>query len=154
MVGLFAELVPWSPSLVSATIAAVLAAWLAFYDMMATKVRLPQRGTLIPQEVFFRSHYIGFLRFGVEFGSGVRTLIPSASSYILLVWMLVLPTSFSHALAAGLAFGIGRSIGPLQAVFADDRYWSSDLARASRLVERSGSVLAAVVAIVAAVAMK
>jgi hypothetical protein len=152
MVGLLAELVPWSPSSGSAAIAAVLAISLAVHDLTAKKVRLPQRGTLIPQEVFFRSRSLGFLRFGVEFGSGVRTLIPSASSYILVVWMLVLPVSFGQALAGGLAFGIGRSIGPLQAVFADERHWSSDLAGTSRLVERFGSVLAVVGTTVVAVA--
>lgn len=149
VVGLLVELVPWAPTLPSAAVAALLAVSLAVYDMTATKVRLPQRGTLIPQEVFFRSHARGFLRFGIEFGSGVRTLIPSASSYILVVWMLVLPTSFIDAVTAGLTFGAGRSIGPLQAVFADDRHWSSDLARTARMVERFGSVMAAVLAIVA-----
>jgi hypothetical protein len=143
-------LLPWTPSAGAAVIAAALAVSLASYDLMISRVNLPQRRSLIPQEVFLRGHILGFLRFGIEFGSGVRTFVTSASPYVLLVTLLGVPASFSQVVAVGIAFGVGRSVGPLQAMVADDVYWSRDLARTSRLLERTGSALAAAVAVTAA----
>jgi len=152
-IGLLAAVLPWPRSAVSAVIAAALAVSLAAYDLMVTRVNLLQRRSLIPQEVFLRGHVLGFFRFGIEFGSGVRTFVTSASPYILIVMLLGVPASFTQIIAVGVAFGIGRSVGPLQAVLADDVYWSGDLDRTSRLVERIGSALAAAVAVTAAVSM-
>ncbi|HEX8626979.1 MAG TPA: hypothetical protein VF755_02270 [Catenuloplanes sp.] len=146
-VGLFAALLPWTPSVGSIILTVVLAVSLAGYDLLVAKVDLAQRRSLIPQEVFLRSQVLGFLRFGIEFGSGVRTFVTSASAYILVVMMLGLPVSFTQVVAVGLAFGLGRSVGPLQAILADDVFWSGDLERTSRLVERLGSVLAAAVTV-------
>jgi hypothetical protein len=151
-VGLLAALLPWTPSSGAVLVVAVAAIALAGYDLRVRKVNLPQRRELIPQEVFFRSHAGGFLRFGLEFGSGLRTFVTSASPYILIVMMLGLSTSFTQVVLVGAAFGFGRSIGPLQAVLAEDRFWSQDLTSTSRLVERLGSVLAAAVAVAFAVA--
>ena len=147
--GLLVAVVPWPRSAVSTIIAAVLAFSLAIYDLMVPAIKLPQRRSLIPQEVFYRSHALGFLRFGMEFGSGVRTFVTSASPYILIVMMLSVPTSFAQVVGVGVAFGVGRSVGPLQAILADDVYWSGDLAMISRLIERVGSGLAATVAVIA-----
>jgi hypothetical protein len=150
-VGLLAALLPWTPSPGSALIVAVAAIALAVYDLSVRKVNLPQRRELIPQEVFFRSHARGFLRFGLEFGSGTRTFVTSASPYILIAMMLGLSTSFTQVVLVGAAFGFGRSIGPLQAILAEDRFWSQDLTGTARLVERLGSVLAAAVTVASAV---
>ena len=147
-IGLVAAL--WPHSAVSAVIAAAIAVSLAIYDFVVSKVDLPQRRSLIPQEVFLRGRGAGFLRFGIEFGSGMRTFVTSASPYILIVMLLGLPVSFLQTILAGLLFGAGRSIGPLQAVISDNDYWSRDLGRASRLLERLGSALAASVALTAA----
>lgn len=152
-IGILVALLPWTPSAGSAVIAAALAVSLAAYDVMVARVNMPQRRSLIPQEVFFRSHVLGFLRFGIEFGSGVRTFVTSASPYILIVTLLAVPASFGQVVAVGLAFGVGRSIGPLQAMLADDVHWSEDLGRTSRLVERIGSILAAAVAVTVALSM-
>lgn len=151
-IGLLAALLPWTPSSGSVLVVAVIAIALAVYDLCVKKVNLPQRRELIPQEVFFRSHAFGFLRFGLEFGSGVRTFVTSASPYILIAVMLGQSASFTEVVLIGAAFGFGRSIGPLQALLADDRFWSQDLTSTSRLVERLGSVLAAVVSVTLAVA--
>jgi hypothetical protein len=148
--GLLAALLPWTPSAGSAVVVAVIAVALAVHDLRAGTVELPQRRSLIPQEVFLRGHARGFLRFGVEFGSGTRTYVTSASPYILIALMLGVSASFTAVVAAGVAFGAGRSVAPLQAVFADEEHWSRDLGRTARLVERSGSALAAAVAVTVA----
>jgi hypothetical protein len=152
-IGLLAALLPWTPSVGSAVVAAAIAVSLAVYDLLIGKVNLPQRRSLIPQEVFFRSHEVGFLRFGIEFGSGMRTFVTSASPYIIIVMMLGISASFTQVVIAGLAFGIGRSIGPIQAVLAEETHWSEDLDRTARMVERSGSIFAATVAVAAALSM-
>ena len=152
-IGLLAALLPWSPSVGSAVVAALIAVALAVHDLLVGKVNLPQRRSLIPQEVFFRSHELGFLRFGIEFGSGMRTFVTSASPYIIIVMLLGTSASFAEAVIVGLAFGIGRSIGPVQAVLAEEEHWSADLDRTARLVERSGSVFAATVAVAAALSV-
>lgn len=152
-IGLLAALLPWSPTAGSAVVVAAIAVSLAGYDLVIGKVDLPQRRSLIPQEVFFRGHELGFLRFGIAFGSGMRTFVTSASPYIVIAMMLGIAASFTQVVIAGLAFGAGRAIGPLQAVLAEEAYWSDDLARTARPVERSGSVLAAAVAVAAALSM-
>jgi hypothetical protein len=73
--------------------------------------------------------------------------------YILILMMLAVPASFAHVVAVGAAFGVGRSIGPLQAMLGDETQWSEDLDRTKRLIERLGSGLGAVVAVAAALAM-
>ena len=152
-IGLLAALLPWTPTAGSAVVVAAVAVSLAVYDLVIGKVDLPQRRSLIPQEVFFRGHELGFLRFGIAFGSGMRTFVTSASPYIVIAMMLGVAVSFTQVVIAGLAFGAGRAIGPLQAVLAEEAYWSDDLTRTARPVERSGSVLAAAVAVAAALSM-
>jgi hypothetical protein len=100
-------------------------------------VDLPQRRALIAQEVFLRNRAAGFLCFGVEFGSTVRTFITSTSIYIVALTILFMNIPWFVAVAAGAAFGLGRSIGPLQSVFAEST-WSDGLVAVSRRLERSG----------------
>jgi hypothetical protein len=80
----------------------------------------------------------------------MRTFVTSASPYTIIVMMLGISASFTQVVIVGLAFGIGRSIGPIQAVLAEEAYWSEDLSRTARPIERSGSVFAAAVAVAAA----
>jgi len=140
LVGLLAALLPFSPTPSSLLILIVLVVALVVYDLQADVVRLPQRRSLIPQDVFLHSRAEGFFRFGLEFGSGIRTFVTSSSPYIVLVALLGTTNDVRLCCAAGLAFGLGRSVGPLQAVFADQTLWSSDLTRVSRHMERGASI--------------
>ena len=108
---------------------------------------LPQRRSLIPQEVFLSSPWAGFVRFGLEFGSGVRTYVTSAAPYAVVALVLLATDGALPGLLAGLSFGLGRSVAPLQAIWADETRWSRDLGGVSRLLERSGSVVVAAVAV-------
>jgi hypothetical protein len=110
-------------------------------------VALPQRRSLIPQEVFLRSRAAGFLRFGLEFGSGVRTYVTSAAPYGVVALVLLATDGALPGLLGGLMFGLGRAVAPLQAIAADESRWSADLTGVSRLLERSGAVVVAAVAV-------
>jgi hypothetical protein len=147
LLGLAAVLLPFSPTPASLALAALSAIALAAYDLHARAVALPQRRSLIPQEVFLRSHAAGFLQFGLEFGSGVRTYVTSAAPYAVVALVLLATDGALPGLLAGLSFGLGRAAAPLQAVGADEARWSGDLTAVSRLLERSGSAVVAVVAV-------
>jgi hypothetical protein len=138
--------IPWTPTVLSIGVAAVLAVGLAAYDLQVPSVELPQRRSLIPQEVFLRSREVGFLRFGLEFGSGVRTYVTSAAPYAVVVLLLCATDGPLAGLLLGACFGLGRALAPLQALAADEALWAADVARTSRFTERAGSVVVAAAA--------
>ena len=86
------------------------------------------------------------MRFGLEFGSGVRTYVTSAAPYAVVALLLAASDGVATGMLMGLAFGLGRALAPLQAVAGVKRYWAADVARVSRMVERAASVVVAVVA--------
>ncbi|HVN13202.1 MAG TPA: hypothetical protein VMT69_13990 [Kineosporiaceae bacterium] len=137
--------------MVSTGLAAAVVVALAVYDLSVATVQLPQRRALIPQEVFLRSPALGFARFGVEFGSGVRTYVTSAAPYGVVVLVLGTTDGPTAGLLIGACFGLGRALAPLQAVVADEVRWSADVAATSRFTERAGSVVVAAVAVWTAV---
>ena len=147
MLGLVAVLVPWSPTVASSVLAAAVAVVLAVYDLWAPSVQLPQRRALIPQVVFLRSPALGFARFGLEFGSGVRTYVTSAAPYGLAALVLGATDGPLAGLLVGAGFGLGRALAPLQALGADEARWSADVAATSRFAERAGSVVVAAAAV-------
>jgi hypothetical protein len=128
-------------------VAAVLAVGLAAYDLQVPSVELPQRRSLIPQEVFLRSREVGFLRFGLEFGSGVRTYVTSAAPYAVVVLLLFATDGPLAGLLLGACFGLGRALAPVQALGADEALWAADVSRTSRFTERAGSVVVAAAAV-------
>lgn len=140
-------MLPWTPTAVSVGVAAVAAVGLATYDLQVPSVELPQRRSLIPQEVFLRSREAGFLRFGLEFGSGVRTYVTSAAPYAVALLVVGATDGPLAGLLMGACFGLGRALAPLQALAADEALWASDVARTSRFTERAGSVVVAAAAI-------
>jgi hypothetical protein len=146
LLGLIATVLPWSPTTVSVGLVAVIAVGLASYDLQVPSVELPQRRSLIPQEVFLRSREIGFVRFGFEFGSGVRTYVTSAAPYAVVALVLGATEGPPAGLLMGAAFGLGRALAPLQALAADETAWAADVARTSRFTERAGSAVVAVLA--------
>jgi cytochrome c biogenesis protein CcdA len=151
LLGLVAVLLPLSPTTGSLLLAAAASVALAVYDLRVASVELPQRRSLIPQEVFLRSPALGFVRFGLEFGSGVRTYVTSAAPYAVALLVLGATDGVVPGALMGLAFGLGRALTPLQAVAGVERSWAPDVARVSRTVERGASVLVAVVAVVLAI---
>ena len=139
-------MLPWTPTAVSVGAVAVAAIGLATYDLQVPSVELPQRRSLIPQEVFLRSREAGFLRFGLEFGSGVRTYVTSAAPYAVVALVIGVTDGPLAGLLLGACFGLGRALAPLQALAADEARWAADVARTSRFTERAGSVVVAAAA--------
>lgn len=129
----------------------VVAVGLALLDVLSPTLRLPQRSELIPQEVFAQGMARGGFLFGLEYGCGWRTLIPSAASYVAAAFVLLLVPPLGWAVVLGAAFGLSRSLAVLQYVLLGAPGWQSFLARHSRHLERAGSLLAAVLLLVAAV---
>lgn len=140
------------PAAVAVALTLFVAGAMALLDVASPKLRLPQREILIPQEVFAHGMWQGLLRFGVEYGSGVRTLIPSASSYILAAALVLANLPWWQTVAVAAAFGFGRTLAVLLALLFGDDSWSLFLGRHSRLLERAGSVGVALIVAGAALA--
>ncbi|WP_131103242.1 hypothetical protein [Ornithinimicrobium sufpigmenti] len=124
---------------------------LVLLDLRSPTLRLPQRTELIPQEVFQRGMARGGFLFGLEYGCGWRTLIPSAASYVAAAFVLLLVPPLGWAVLLGTAFGLSRSLAVLQYVLLGAPGWQAFLGRHSRVLERTGSVLAAALLVTAAV---
>ncbi len=135
-----------SPVPASARLVAILALVpaLLVLDLLTRRLPLPQRSALIPQHVFARGLLPGLLRFGFEYGTGVRTLIPGAASYLCAVYLLLANQPWWLTVAAGAAFGLARSLAILQFVLLGRDGWAQFLTGHSRVLERAGSVVAAV----------
>lgn len=130
----------------------LVALGLAVLDLASPVLPLPQRSELIPQEVFARGMARGGFLFGVEYGCGWRTLVPSAASYVAAAFVLLLVPPLWAAVLLGAAFGAARSLAVLQYVLVGAPGWQAFLARHSRLLERAGTVLTALLLLAAAVA--
>ena len=127
--------------------AAVVA--LAIVDLAHAKLRLPQRAELIPQEVFARGMARGVARFGFEYGTGFRTLIPSAAPYALAAFVLGANLPWWQSVLVGASFGAARSLAVLQYLVLGRDGWQTFLAMHSRLLERLGTLATAAFVLVA-----
>lgn len=135
-----------------AVAALVVAVGLVALDLVQRRLTLPQRETLIPQEVFAGGMLRGIAWFGYEYGSGVRTLIPSAASYIVAFTLVMVNLPWWQTVALAALFGFARSwAAGLALAFSRGAAWSAFLGRHSRLLERLGSVIAGVLVAVAVV---
>jgi hypothetical protein len=63
----------------------------------------------------------GAFRFGLELGTGVRTYVPPAAPYILLLAILLGGLTLRDALLIAMGFGVGRAIPVMVAVGAGER---------------------------------
>jgi hypothetical protein len=81
------------------------------------RIPLPESKRQIPADIFNQSLVRGAFRFGFELGTGVRTYVPSAAPYVLVLALVLgwLPLGLALLIAAG--FGLGRAI-PLAMQFA------------------------------------
>lgn len=131
------------PERVRLALALVLAVALAVTDLVQRRLHLPQRHTLIPQSVFAAGIRRGILRFGYEYGTGVRTLIPSAASYIVAVALVLIGLPWWQTVLVAAVFGISRTLPVLQYLALGEEGWAEFLSGHTRLLERAGSLLAA-----------
>jgi hypothetical protein len=142
-VGVLAGLVSPVPPAVRWLVAGILVVALVVTDLLQPTLRLPQRHELIPQDVFDRGLFRGILRFGLEYGTGVRTLIPSAASYVVAVVLLAANLPWVLVVAIGATFGFSRTVAVLQFVLLGEDGWQGFLAPHTRVLERLGTVVTA-----------
>lgn len=148
--GVLSGLVIPVPLQVRLVLFVLLVVALVALDVLSARLPLPQRSTLIPQEVFHRGMARGGLRFGLEYGCGWRTLVPSATAYLAAVFVLLVVPPWWVAVVLGAAFGLSRSWAVLLWIVLGAPGWQAFLAGHSRLLERAGSVLAGVLLLAAA----
>ncbi|NLG22406.1 MAG: hypothetical protein GX555_13365 [Actinomycetales bacterium] len=153
VLGVFSGLLSPVPAVVRAVLFVVLAAALTVLDLRQPLLQLPQRKELIPQEVFARGMGRGGFRFGVEYGCGFRTLVPSAASYVAALFVLLAGLPLPWALALGAAFGASRSVAVLQYILLGRPGWQRFLSSHTRWLERSGTVVTALLLVWAGSAM-
>lgn len=150
VVGVLAGLISPVPETVRWTVAGIVVFGLVVADFFQPSLALPQRHELIPQDVFDRGLFRGIVRFGLEYGTGVRTLIPSAASYVVAVFLLAANLPWPLVVALGAAFGLSRTIAVLQFVLLGEDGWQGFLAPHTRVLERLGTVVTATALAVAA----
>lgn len=131
------------PQFVRWAIAGAAIAALTVADLIQSPLRLPQRTELIPQGVFARGMSRGIARFGFEYGTGFRTLIPSAAPYVLAVFLLAANLPWWQSGLVGAWFGAARSLAVLQFLAFGRDGWQSFLAGHTRVLERAGTVATA-----------
>ncbi|ANS79111.1 hypothetical protein SGUI_1715 [Serinicoccus hydrothermalis] len=148
--GVLAGLVSPIPAPVRMVLLVLAVVALTLLDLLTPALPLPQRSALIPQEVFARGIARGGFRFGLEYGCGWRTLVPSAASWLAAVFVLLVVPPWWAAVVLGAAFGFSRSWAVLVWIGLGAPGWQDFLARHSRVLERAGSVLAAVLLLGAA----
>lgn len=141
VLGVASGLLSPAPAAARAGVWAVLVVLLVVLDLTQPVLRLPQRTELIPQEVFARGLARGGFRFGVEYGCGFRTLVPSAASYLAATFLLLLNPPLLWAVLLGAAFGASRAIAVLQYILLGRPGWQRFLSAHTRLLERAGSVV-------------
>jgi hypothetical protein len=130
-------------------VAAVGTVGLVVLDLLSPRLRLPQRTTLIPQEVFARGIARGIFRFGYEYGTGVRTLIPSAASYVVALALVLVNLPWWQTILVAASFGLARTLAVLQYLLVGDDGWGDFLSTHTRFLERAGSVVTGALVLVA-----
>jgi hypothetical protein len=105
----FAEPLPEGARVALLAVGAVLV-WATKHGALAGRVTLPEARRQIPAQVFGGSLAAGAYRFGFELGTGVRTHLPSAAPYVLLLILLLARPTLAGALLVGLGFGFGRAL--------------------------------------------
>lgn len=94
-----------------------------FRDTFWTSLPLPQRRKLIPQSVFEAGMLPGLFHFGVEYGSGVRTLVTAGAPIVVLGGLLLGALPGPWIVLGGVAFGAARGLAPLLHLMARDPEW-------------------------------
>ena len=131
------------PAEIRGALAAATTVALVVMDLVQRRLRLPQRSRLIPQSVFAQGIARGIFRFGYEYGTGVRTLIPSAASVILAAALVLIALPWWQTVLVAAVFGASRTLAVLQYLVLGSDGWAEFLSGHTRLLERAGSVVTA-----------
>lgn len=104
------------PTVPVATATLLVLVVLAVREFGWLRFPLPQNARLVPETVFRHGRFFGPLQFGIEMGTGMRTYVPSGLPYVALVLVAGLAGPLA-ALAAGAAFGLGRTVMTLGSLY-------------------------------------
>lgn len=114
-----------APTVVLVAACAVWFLVLAAREVGVFRFALPQNARLVPESVFRHGRFFGPFQFGLEMGTGVRTYVTSGLPYALVAAVALLATP-AWALAAGVGFGLGRTLMTFGAVhYEDDAGWNA-----------------------------
>lgn len=116
---------------------------LGLRDLLWRSLRLPQRVIPIPQSVFVGSHRRGLFRFGVEYGSGVRTLVTAAAPVVVALGLVLDAPHPPIGVMLGAAFGVSRGLAPLLHLVLQSPTWQDQVARQMRMTSALGTLLTA-----------
>jgi hypothetical protein len=96
---------------------------------------LPQNARLVPESVFRHGRFFGPLQFGLEMGTGLRTYVTSGLPYVALPLVAFFASPLA-AVAAGVGFGLGRSLMTTSNLrFSDDNTWDLAFLVHERLIK-------------------
>jgi hypothetical protein len=131
--------------------AALLAICVALvaYDLLSPSVKLWQSARQIPETVLLSDLRLAAIRFGYEYGTGLRTYVTSTAPYVVGAAVILTNAGPFRSMLAGALFGFGRSLGLLQYQLKGKEGWQQAVAEQSRSLERAGAV-GAVLLVVAA----
>ncbi|MEU6024984.1 hypothetical protein ACGFIK_09810 [Micromonospora sp. NPDC048871] len=115
----------------------VAAVLVTLRELGVLRFALPENQRLVPESVFRLGRFAGPFQFGLEMGTGVRTYLPSGLAYLTAVLLLLFATPVT-ALAAGVGFGLGRSLMTMSALHFDDSGgWNLEWDHRSTAVKRA-----------------
>lgn len=137
--------VPWWLAFGMAGLTAIL---VLLRDTNLIGVPFPQNPRQVRQSVIHLHPVVGASMFGFELGSGVRTHLTGAAPYIVIVGVLMADVyGRLPGVLAGLGFGLGRGLVPLERrTRGHDGSWSSWIRRYGRTVLPVLSALATALA--------
>jgi hypothetical protein len=87
-----------------------LLVWLVKDGPLQGIVALPEARRQIPAEVFGGRLTRAAWRFGFELATGVRTYVPAAAPYVLVLVMILARPTLIGAVLIGIGFGVGRAL--------------------------------------------
>lgn len=142
----------WAPEWLSVLVLSAVALVVLSHELQLIRLPLPQNARQVPERIVDSGPRWGAFQFGIEMGTGTRTFMTSAQPHLLFLGvLLVASASPLVAVAAGVGFGLGRTLVPFGRTFTglhdewshrfESRYWYL------RLVTFAGLSLPLVVAV-------
>lgn len=124
----------WMPAALATILLVVIASVVLAHELGLVALPLPQNARQVPERVVEAGPRSGALQFGIEMGTGMRTFMTSSQPH-LLISAVVLVASPVEALAAGVGFGLGRSMVPVsRQVTGLHESWSESFAARYRTI--------------------
>ncbi len=152
VVAVAAVLLGWLPDSIALLLAVSGSLYGAAADLTGHRIWFPGARRQVPQSVPHRG-VPGFIQFGFEMGTGMRTYMPVALPVVVAFAMAVL--GFPRAgLLGGLAFGVARGTLHLLKWCSGNAEWQGSLDRLSMTTHLRTASLIGIFMIIVAVALR